>query len=952
MSATARASAGTGDYDADNDGLIEITTLAQLNAIRWDLDGDGIPLAGKETQYNAAFPNAEDNMGCNESAVTIQSNNTGNEPCEGYELRANLDFDTGTKGARADDAYYNSGAGWTPIGSAANPYAAKFDGGNATYTITNLHVNLSSTSATSHAGLFGVIGTGAEIQNVALTAVSVTGSTTSTVVYVGALAGRNQGTITESWSLGAVTGHRTGTGVGDDSVVGGLVGRNDGTIRAAYSRAAATATAHDSNEALAGGLVGHNSDAGEIAASYAAGDATANRGTDTTGAADNNSFAGGLVGQNGGTITASYATGHAAAVGKNTHAGGLVGDNNGAINAKAAITASYSLGKPSAATGTGTERKGGLVGANRNHATITASYWDKTTSEITTGSNGVGKTTSELQTPTAYGTGANDIYKDWNVNVDAAAGDDDPWDFGTTSQYPVLKFGSHVQTKQRATVTITANPTAIWERAASTLTPARVNQSTITATLSGKWEDDLTITPPAAVSGLYTLSAAAITIPAGSTTETVTLTAVDDTTDQTSPDSRSVSLSNTTVDSDVVAVSVTNATITINDDDNVAKAAGVSAHSIPAKTTEVKIKWTQAAGATGYKVQWKSGAQNYASTRQTTISSGTTLTGNATGLTAGTEYTFRVISTKTNELDAPPSDEIKFTPNTDYDTDNDGLIEVPALAQLNAVRYDLNGDGAADNASDATNYNAAFPNAASDMGCAETGCEGYELSVNLDFDTNSSGGPNSGDTYWNGGLGWQPIADGATPFTGEFHGKNGTTQYTISNLFIDRDATTAGTKYYAGLFGRIDAGAEIKNVKLTGVSVTLESATAENPQPNVYAGGLVGYQNAGTITGSSVAGSVKAVVKAPTPSATATKAANAGGLVGVKKAGDIISSYARANVTAEHKASAGDPRARAGGLVGLHESGRRHSIPLRRLRHRQSVQLQRQRLRRRANRRA
>ena len=148
---------------------------------------------------------------------------------------------------------------------------------------------------------------------------------------------------------------------------------------------------------------------------------------------------GGLVGQNGGKITASYATGDGAAVGKNTHAGGLVGDNNGGINAKAAITASYSLGKPSAATGTGTERKGGLVGANRNDATITASYWDKTTSEITTGSNGVGKTTSQLQTPTAYGTGSS-IYANWNVNVDDKTGNDDPWDFGTTSQYPRPKI--------------------------------------------------------------------------------------------------------------------------------------------------------------------------------------------------------------------------------------------------------------------------------------------------------------------------------------------------------------------------------------------------------------------------------------------------------------------------------------------------------------------------------
>ena len=141
-------------------------------------------------------------------------------------------------------------------------------------------------------------------------------------------------------------------------------------------------------------------------------------------------------------------------------------------------------------------------------------------------------------------------------------------------------------------------------------------------------------------------------------------------------------------------------------------------------------------------------------------------------------------------------------------------------------------------------------------------CEGYELSADLDFDTGTKG-TRTDDTYYNNGAGWQPIADGATPYTAIFDGNRAS--YTISNLFIDRDATTAGTKYYAGLFGRIDAGAEIKNVKLTGVSVTLESATAENPQPNVYAGGLVGYQNAGTITGSSVVGSVKAVVKAPTP---------------------------------------------------------------------------------------
>ena len=63
------------------------------------------------------------------------------------------------------------------------------------------------------------------------------------------------------------------------------------------------------------------------------------------------------------------------------------------------------------------------------------------------------KSTSALQTPTAYGTSTStDIYANWDVDVDngldkgvqdgTAAGDataDDPWDFGTDSEYPVLK---------------------------------------------------------------------------------------------------------------------------------------------------------------------------------------------------------------------------------------------------------------------------------------------------------------------------------------------------------------------------------------------------------------------------------------------------------------------------------------------------------------------------------
>ena len=43
-------------YDADADGLIGITTLAQLDAIRRDVDGDGVPTTTGAATYRAAFP--------------------------------------------------------------------------------------------------------------------------------------------------------------------------------------------------------------------------------------------------------------------------------------------------------------------------------------------------------------------------------------------------------------------------------------------------------------------------------------------------------------------------------------------------------------------------------------------------------------------------------------------------------------------------------------------------------------------------------------------------------------------------------------------------------------------------------------------------------------------------------------------------------------------------------
>ena len=72
--------------------------------------------------------------------------------------------------------------------------------------------------------------------------------------------------------------------------------------------------------------------------------------------------------------------------------------------------------------------------------------------------------------------------------------------------------------------------------------------------------------------------------------------------------------------------------------------------------------------------------------------------------------------------------------------ENPNLIDITTLAQLDAIRYDLNGNGMQDSVSDAdwAKYQAAFPGTRDGMGCVP-GCQGYELLNNLDFDENGDG---------------------------------------------------------------------------------------------------------------------------------------------------------------------------------------------------------------------
>ena len=296
---TARAQS-TVDYDDDDDGLIEVDTLARLNAIRWDLNGDGtVDDSANATSYATAFPDAMTGMGCP------------SEGCTGYELTADLDFSGST---------WASGMGWESIGAAsASPFTATFDGGAPTYTISDLFINRPSTAAA--VGLFGYTAAGSAIRNVKLEGVDVTG-----VDYVGALVGQNLSEIENIQVAGTVDGRW---------YVGGLAGLSDGAITASTSSATVTS---NSTGGVTGGLVGLSRAA--ITESHA------------SGAVNGVSWVGGLVGWNQAGINGSSASGTVTATADVS--GGLVGLNEGAR-----ITNSHAAGAVS-----GVNYVGGLAGSN------------------------------------------------------------------------------------------------------------------------------------------------------------------------------------------------------------------------------------------------------------------------------------------------------------------------------------------------------------------------------------------------------------------------------------------------------------------------------------------------------------------------------------------------------------------------------------------------------------
>ena len=676
-----RVNVNVTNYDTDGDGLIEINSLAQLNAIRYDLDGNGQPAAASISNYAAAFPARSQSHGCPDTAA---DSDTDPGPCLGYELTADLDFDTNGDGSvNASDAYPN----WTPIGADATSYSANFNGNG--HIIANLTINQSiTTGAAAHAGLFASVA-GGTIANVGLPDVDITASFSD---------------------------------IGTQQA-GSLVGLIRGTVRNSYATGTLSVSAPTGNYVVtsAGGLVGYMGQWGNDAG-------PASR-LDASWAAVNIS------------VTSSSSSGGGAAGADAV--GGVVGRLLGNAPTPTDVTTSYARGTATSAR-SGSYR-GGLIGvATGSNWRVTTSYWDTTSSNLSSSSGGSGvvaRTTAQLQSPTDYGDTASDTFYGWNINVDGntntgdADGKDDPWDFGTASQYPVLKYASHDFAAQ------------------------------------------------------------------------------------------------------------------------------------------------------------------------------------------GRPF--------------------------DYDADNDGLIDITTLAQLDAIRHDLDGNGDPAGAAGIAAFRKAFPHrvrsVAGRMGCQPTDhdsmpstpdratCTGYELLNNLDFDTNGDGNVNASDDYPN----WTPIggithaswaAVNASDYSATFEG-NGRG---ISNLHINRAIDNNAEFNLVGLFAGVSGA--IRNVDLLNpqVSITRSGTSGSvNASKHTTVGGLVGYLLPGSrVDDSRIVGGAVTFTQGAGAISRSYIGCLAGRVYGAGNRVAIIGSSADCAVTANVPLSVEPPEmqrntdpkdsnhARVGGLVG------------------------------------
>ena len=212
---------------------------------------------------------------------------------------------------------------------------------------------------------------------------------------------------------------------------------------------------------------------------------------------------------------------------------------------------------------------------------------------------------------------------------------------------------------QSGTGTTTALPAVTVSKTALTVTEEDATGDTYTVVLDTQPTADVTVTVAGHASTDVTPSTATLTFTPlnWETAQTVTVTAADDA--DTTDDTVTLTHSATSTDTDYQGISIADVTVTVSDNDT-AQVMGVM---IAPGNAQLVVNWTAVDNATGYKVQWKSGADAFnTGDRLATVTSGSTTSHTIGSLANDTEYTVQVIATRTGANDGPPSAEVKATP--------------------------------------------------------------------------------------------------------------------------------------------------------------------------------------------------------------------------------------------------------------------------------------------------
>ena len=699
------------DVDEDGDGLIEIGTAVELDAMRYVLDGNGI-------QVNATA--AADVRGCPVAG------------CRGYELTA--DIDLASYGQRED-----GGAGWQPIGNDVAPFVADFSGNN--FILRNLYINR---SAENGVGLFGQVGAGAELKDVRLAAVDVSGRNN-----VGGLVGDgNSATITASSMTGTVNGR---------SNVGGLVGDGENAMMTA-SYAAGDVSGADS----VGGLVGDGFRA-TISASYA------------VGMVSGSSEVGGLVGfGENAMMTASYARGD---VSGTDRVGGLVGDGEDAT-----ISASYAVGMVS-----GTNRVGGLVGDGTG-ATITVSYWDSDVSGQDLAGVGEPLSTVQLQFPLA------ELRTAWEGQLCPGSAER-AWDFGEIYQYPVLTCPPGGVARQEEQRTLPAfvgvSPADISNLAVDLLTVdgANLTVSNVSAARDGAVlrftanlscagsalclpaQVDYYVSADTMINSTDALVGTSLApfVRGGGTTVSVTNVAMDATDGSVRYYGACVGDVCTAgtelllqADTEVPAVRLEGSALRIlQGSGEVTWLVDLSCPGVCLDSPLfLRASTDPSLTADDELIETQEVSLDFEEIRTDTITFSPAFSGYYGWCTPTECFAASVVRMIINNPN-DQGDTDGVVAAVDVDDDGDGLIEIRTADELNNTRFVLDGSG----------YQAGASATKDVTGCPAAGCSGYELEAPIVL-------TDYGRDYDNGS-GWEPVGNSSSPFTAIFAGND----FSIHNLY-------------------------------------------------------------------------------------------------------------------------------------------------------------------------